>query len=788
MFLRMERRLFTGRAILDQNISDLEIISGSDGTYLYSATGRHGGLAVWSLEGRNQPDLVEQTLYRGLFNGASLPDLEVARFWGADRLIYGNQWGQILSATLQSDGQISDLRSHAVPVSNISSLEIAALSGGGEGFFAIDVRGNLSSWYIPAQGATVVHRSPVTQLGAVGSQLETVEVGGQNYLITADSETGQLSSFSIAPRGFLQRIEQADFSRELGLSVPNVLETVQAFGMSWAFVGGAGSQTLSVLRVLRDGTLRPTEHLMDSRDTRFGGIQAIEIVSYQGHVLVIAGGADDGLSLFMMHPTGRLFHLQSVPHTVGSGLRNISDIVASQQGDTLQIFVSGAEAGLSQFTLFLNDLGRVLTNLSPGAQRLTGTEGADMITARGADTLQGGAGDDILVSGAGGATLTGGAGQDRFILQEGDRVTIRDFERRADHLDLSDLPSLRNPDQISLSSTRTGAILFYNDFEAVITASDRQPLTLEDLWPRGFQQPDRVMGAPFIPGVLRSGTPGQDRISGSAGGDTIWGGAGNDEIWAVEGNDQISGGAGNDRAFGSSGSDTIWGGSGADTLGGGVGNDTISGGQGWDELWGAAGNDSLNGGPGNDLLGAYHGNDTLEAGSGNDTIWSYYGDDRLNGGTGNDEMWGSYGDDRLEGGAGNDTLGGAWGRDRLWGGDGNDLMYGGAEADRLFGGGGQDTLVGGTGNDRLDGGAGTDRLRGDSGNDLFVFRQGHGRDTIMDFAPGEDRIQLRGTLRSFESLDLREVNGGTLIDTGGGQIYLETVTRSMLDADDFLFS
>src|SRR5690606_35795080 len=53
--------------------------------------------------------------------------------------------------------------------------------------------------------------------------------------------------------------------------------------------------------------------------------------------------------------------------------------------------------------------------------------------------------------------------------------------------------------------------------------------------------------------------------------------------------------------------------------------------------------------------------------------------------------------------------------DLLDGGDGNDALYGEA---------GDDVLIGGLGNDTLSGGA---------GNDTYIWRPGHGNDTISDY-------------------------------------------------------
>ena len=81
------------------------------------------------------------------------------------------------------------------------------------------------------------------------------------------------------------------------------------------------------------------------------------------------------------------------------------------------------------------------------------------------------------------------------------------------------------------------------------------------------------------------------------------------------------------------------------------------------------------------------------------------------------------------------------------GGSGNDNMVGGDKADRFIGGQGYDRLTGGSGADVLTGGRDVDVLSGGLGRDLFVYHSiaesaYTGRDIILDFVVGQDRIDL----------------------------------------------
>lgn len=99
----------------------------------------------------------------------------------------------------------------------------------------------------------------------------------------------------------------------------------------------------------------------------------------------------------------------------------------------------------------------------------------------------------------------------------------------------------------------------------------------------------------------------------------------------------------------------------------------------------------------------------------------------------------------LTGTAGDDRLSGLSGQDTLRGGQGRDVLNGRGGADTLGGWNGDDTLNGGAGDDFLTSGTGRDEVWGGTGADTFAFYASEGlggRDRIMDFTPGEDRIDL----------------------------------------------
>ena len=111
--------------------------------------------------------------------------------------------------------------------------------------------------------------------------------------------------------------------------------------------------------------------------------------------------------------------------------------------------------------------------------------------------------------------------------------------------------------------------------------------------------------------------------------------------------------------------------------------------------------------------------------------------------------------------------------------------------DVLNGGGGDDFIYGGGGNDLLIGGEGSDRLKGGSGSDTFRFDAAPGDtniDTILDFNPGQDRIELARAVMSalgtvgalaaaafYQSADgmAHDDTDRILYNTTGGQLWYD---------------
>jgi serralysin len=247
----------------------------------------------------------------------------------------------------------------------------------------------------------------------------------------------------------------------------------------------------------------------------------------------------------------------------------------------------------------------------------------------------------------------------------------------------------------------------------------------------------------------------------------------------------------------------------ANVVTGTAGDDLLPGLGGDDVVLGLAGDDTIEGGDGNDILDGGAGDDTFNTGAGDDVVLGGDGDDSIGGMAGRDFVLAGAGDDFIAwndptgdvvfGEAGNDTiLGGNVAADEIHGGDGDDLIRAFATSpeaatasDRLFGDDGNDAVIGGNAADIIDGGAGDDILTGNDGADVFIFQANQaGDDTITDFDPSEDVVQLAGFEAGFDPLEALSAQAlGTELDLGdGNSVLFLGRTLAEFNAEDFLIA
>jgi Ca2+-binding RTX toxin-like protein len=454
--------------------------------------------------------------------------------------------------------------------------------------------------------------------------------------------------------------------------------------------------------------------------------------------------------------------------------------------------------GPSPMAIDAGTMERLLLNLGGGDDRFTATGNVGALLqltvdgGAGNDVILGGNGTDVLIGGPGNDTIDGnmgndsiylGDGDDRFLWQAGDGSDVVEGGAGSDSLAMD---GTNIGEQFDLSATGSWLLLtrdiavisqLASGIESVelrtvggtdrVTVNDLSAtevrLVRVDLSPVAGQPADGLVDT-----VALHGTAGADLVSlGSTGGETTVNGlrtavrvrgaeADLDrlEIHLGGGDDQlgagglgpgsarlvVDGGAGRDQLTGSAQADELHGGADADRLTGGAGDDRVVGDEGDDQLvWRAGdGNDLIDGGPGMDTL------EVSGSSLGDHLVLTANLDrlriDRLDALSPSAIDAGTVEALVLSLGGGNDrfsAVGNVAALVRL-------TVDGGAGDDIVSGGNGSDVLLGGDGNDTLDGNQGNDQILMGAGNDRFEWGPGDGSD-VIDGGGGTDTVAMAGS-------------------------------------------
>lgn len=401
------------------------------------------------------------------------------------------------------------------------------------------------------------------------------------------------------------------------------------------------------------------------------------------------------------------------------------------------------------------------------------------------DTLDGGAGDDLMWGGSLGTdVLKGGAGNDIMVVTAvaPDLATALGVGPSANTAKVR-LEGGVGDDMYVLQAA---ALTSRNGISAVLptiveaTASGNDTIYIENdnlgrhVGANGDQEESltflsTAVGSVAAPSVLRLGTLAAevenlvaDSLSDTA--IEVVGNASNNLIVGTNSSigDYLAGGAGNDTLDGRLGADIMFGGDGNDTyivddLSDSIQESSSAVASTADLVlstvdFGLSNNIENLTLFGTAITGSGNASNNIVTGNAqNNRLAGNDGDDRLFGGAGNDSLWGGYGNDTLDGGIGNDSMYGNYGNDTYFVDSASDVVYeytlqgndvvtasvsyslsgkGWVETLVLAAGKGNisatgngiaNTLIGNEGNNVLDGGGDPDTMSGGLGNDVYVI-------------------------------------------------------------------
>lgn len=415
-------------------ISEILWVPGTD--IVYTSSGAFGWVSSWdwaegALNHTKQTALLEDQASAGSTQLTMVPNEGAALIGVVGSAVDGLNVLQASNGNLTPIGADLDELSH-----------IAWLQGNGERtLVATDDQGAaLSLWTLAENGqAQKLDSAFVTDVGgiAVISGVVQFTLYDAAFVAAIDQIGNTVTLFEVTEDGFGASV-QLGAKDGLAISNPTEIETVEIAGETFLIVAGSGSNSLSVIAV-EEGALDLRDQVLDDRNTRFEGAGVLETIIFEDRVYIAASGQDSGFSLFTLLPDGKLLSIATLEDQIANPLDDITAMEFAVQDGVLHLLVAGEGwDGLSLIEVDTGSTGEIFTALADGGS-LGGSGENDMLSGvAGNDQIYGGHGDDILTDGGGNDVLTGGSGGDVFVFSaDGEADQITDFDITEDRINLS---------------------------------------------------------------------------------------------------------------------------------------------------------------------------------------------------------------------------------------------------------------------------------------------------------------------------------------------------------------
>jgi VCBS repeat-containing protein len=183
-------------------------------------------------------------------------------------------------------------------------------------------------------------------------------------------------------------------------------------GFTYVFVAGGVDDGVSVFRLLANGTLTPVFDVTDTATLKLDGATGLSTAMVDGNTyLFVAGVQDSGVSVFRVGTDGSLTNTGNVSDDATMFLSGVTDTATAKVGTSTYLFTAGtADDGISVFRVAgngaLTNIGNTADN---GTLKLDGVDALTTVTVGGTTFLiaAGGVDDGISVfSIAANGTLT----------------------------------------------------------------------------------------------------------------------------------------------------------------------------------------------------------------------------------------------------------------------------------------------------------------------------------------------------------------------------------------------
>ncbi|KRA66514.1 hypothetical protein ASD79_04420 [Caulobacter sp. Root655] len=183
------------------------------------------------------------------------------------------------------------------------------------------------------------------------SAVTSAEIGGTTYVFVAGGLDDGISVFSLALNGTLTNVANITDSGSLNLLGVSGLTTVVVNGNTYLVVAGAADDGVSLLRVGANGVPTLVSSVADSGTLHLDGVSRVASATVGGNAyLFTAGTNDDGISVFRVRGDGSLAAVTDLDDTGTFELDGVKGLTTAVIGGNTFLFAAGSvDDGVSVF-------------------------------------------------------------------------------------------------------------------------------------------------------------------------------------------------------------------------------------------------------------------------------------------------------------------------------------------------------------------------------------------------------------------------------------------------------
>lgn len=226
-------------------------------------------------------------------------------------------------------------------------------------------------------------------------ELEFVEIGGNPILVVTGNEDG-ISTFDIDTDGTLTELDQIPDDGALFLNNTQAMTMVEIGGTTFAVTSNshtAGNEGISTFSIDSSGIITFEDSIADNSDAalELDGARDIEAIEVGGTTFVIAGGNDDGLSVFSIDSSGVLTSEFNIADSSDPNLllTNVKGIATATVGGSSYVYAAGDDDGISVFEI---DSSGTLTSV----ENLNDDANTELLNVQSLETIVGPSGETFL--------------------------------------------------------------------------------------------------------------------------------------------------------------------------------------------------------------------------------------------------------------------------------------------------------------------------------------------------------------------------------------------------------